>query len=81
MGRHGVGLATLWEAPSSPGSHSEPFQHWKFVVYGYDESLQVLKGHMEAEAADMITVLKRKYYSLDLFCRDIAGVVNATHDK
>jgi hypothetical protein len=76
-----VALATLGEAPSSSGSRSEPFQHWKFVIYSYDESLQVLKGHMEAEAADMITVLKRKYYSPVLFCRGIAGVVNVIHDK
>ena len=54
-------------------------QQWKFVVYSRDESLQVLKKHLEVDVVDTITALKREDYSL--FCSGIVDVVKVVDGK
>jgi len=46
----------------------QEFQRGKFIVYSCDELLQIRSRHPKGDAADAITVLECKHYSLFIFC-------------
>jgi len=57
------------------------FQRLKFVVYGHDELLQTLDGHLKTDATDSVTVLERKQYSLLILQRHLATYVNVIENE
>jgi hypothetical protein len=53
----------------------------KFLVDGSGESGQIRNRHLKTDAADAITVLKGKDYSLFVFCGDVVVVADVIDNE